>query len=61
MKLTMGWPSSSPKVPSWKISTVTPRVASTESRKPRVAISGTRIERKTTISSMNASPMTTAR
>ena len=45
--------------PSWKTATVAPRVASTESRKPRVAVSGTRIERNTSISSRNASPTTT--
>ena len=61
MKLTIGWPSMMPNAPSWKTATVAPRVASTESRKPRVAVSGTRIERKTIISRMNASPITTAR
>ncbi len=60
-KLTIGCPSKIPNAPSWKIATVAPRVARTESRKPRVAVSGTRIERKTTISSRNASPMTIAR
>ena len=34
MKLTIGWPSIRPNAPSWKTSTVAPRVASTESRKP---------------------------
>ena len=61
MKLTIGWPSISPKAPSWKTATVAPRVASTDSRKPRVAVSGTRIERNTIISRRNASPITTAR
>ena len=61
MKLTIGCPSIRPNAPSWKTATVAPRVASTESRKPNVAVSGTRIERKTSISSRNASPITTAR
>ncbi len=61
MKLTMGCPSTIPNMPSWKTATVTPSVASTESRKPRVAVSGTRIERKTIISSTKARPTTTAR
>ena len=61
MKLTIGCPSTIPNMPSWKTATVTPRVASTESRKPEVAVSGTRIDRKTTISRTNASPTTTAR
>ena len=61
MKLTIGWPSIRPNAPSWKTATVAPRVASTESRKPNVAVSGTRIERNTSISSRNASPMTTPR
>ena len=56
MKLTSGWPSTNPPQPSWKTATVAPRVASTESRKPRVAVSGTRIERKTIISRMKARP-----
>ena len=61
MKLTIGWPSIRPNAPSWKTATVAPRVASTERRKPKVAVSGTRSERKTSISSMNARPMTIAR
>ncbi len=61
MKLTIGWPSIRPNAPSWNTATVTPSVASTDSRKPKVAVSGTRIERKTTMSSRNASPITTAR
>ena len=61
MKLTIGWPSIRPSAPFWKTATVAPRVASTESRNPSVAVSGTRIERNTSISSRNASPMTTAR
>ena len=50
-----------PNMPSWKIATVAPSVASTESRKPSVAVSGTRIERKTIISRRNARPTTIAR
>jgi hypothetical protein len=61
MKLTIGWPSISPKAPSWKTATVAPSVASTESRNPKVAVSGTRTERKTIISSTKARPMTMAR
>ena len=61
MKLTIGCPCIRPKVPSWKISTVAPRVASTLNRNPMVAVSGTRIERKTIISRRNASPITMAR
>ncbi len=61
MKLTIGCGSKMPNVPCWKIATVAPRVASTDSRKPRVAVSGTRIERKTTIRSRNARPITIAR
>ena len=61
MKLTIGCGSTRPNMPSWKTATVAPRVASTENRKPSVAVSGTSTERKTTMSSRNARPMTTAR
>ena len=61
MKDTSGAPSTMPNIPSWKTSTVAPSVASTDSRNPSVAVSGTRIDRNTSMSSRNASPMTTAR
>ena len=61
MKETNGDGSIRPKVPSWKISTVAPSVARTESRNPNVAVSGTRIDRKTSISKTKANPITTAR
>ena len=48
------------RLPSWKIQTTMPSEAAIESRKPKAALSGTRIERKTTISSSSARPMTTA-
>ena len=61
MKLMIGAGSKRPKSPSWKTRTVRPRVASTESRKPIVAVSGTSTERNTIMSRMNASPTTMAR
>ena len=54
-------PNSEPSQPHWKTATTAPRAATTESRKPRAAFSGTRTERKTTIRSRNASPTTSAR
>ena len=47
--------------PHWKTATTAPSAATTESRKPSAALSGTRTERKTTISSRNARPTTSAR
>ena len=61
MKLTIGWPGKIPNRPSWKIATVAPSVAITDSRKPSVAVSGTSSERKTMTSSTKARPMTIAR
>ncbi|SLH63994.1 Uncharacterised protein [Mycobacteroides abscessus subsp. abscessus] len=61
-KLTSGCGSSiRPSAPSWKISTVAPKVAAIDSRKPSAAVSGTRIERNTRISSRKAAPATIAR
>ncbi len=54
-------PKSEPSQPHWKTATTAPRAATTESRKPRAALSGTSSERKTTISSRKASPTTSAR
>ena len=52
--------SMSPNMPSWKMATVTPNVAAMDRPKPSAAISGTQIERNTSISTMNASPRTMA-
>ena len=62
MKLTIGWPSTSPNMPSWKTATVDAERGEHRQQEARGwRSSGTRIERKTTISSTNASPTTTAR
>ncbi len=51
-------PSRSPSQPHWNTATTAPNVAPTEPRKPSVAESGTRSDRNTIISRMNASPTT---
>ncbi len=54
-------PNTAPPQPHWYTATTAPREASTESRKPRVAITGTRIERNTMSSSRMELTMTTPR
>jgi hypothetical protein len=64
-KLMMGpvWstPSRSAAQPHWKTATTAPNVAAMLSRKPAAALTGTRIDRNTSISRNSASPTTTAR
>ena len=50
----------SARLPSWKIQTVRPIEAAMLSRKPSAALTGTRIDRKTIVSSSRARPTTTA-
>jgi len=52
--------SSDPSHPHWKIATMTPKDAVTESRKPRAALSGTSTDRNTIISSTMDRPTTIA-
>ncbi|GAA0991233.1 hypothetical protein GCM10009555_078210 [Acrocarpospora macrocephala] len=47
--------------PHWKTATTAPSEASTDSRKPKTALSGTITERKITSSSRKARPSTIAR
>ena len=47
-------------MPSWNTQTTGPSDAAMLSRKPPAALSGMSIDRNTTISSMSASPTTTA-
>jgi hypothetical protein len=54
-------PTRSAPQPHWKTATSTPKAAPTDSRKPSAALTGTRIERKTTSSRSTARPMTTVR
>ncbi len=54
-------PKRSASQPHWKTATTAPSAPSTDSRKPSAALSGTRIERKTTISSRKARPTTSSR
>ncbi len=54
-------PKRSPRKPIWKIAVMPPKAASSESTKPRVAVSGTRIERKTRIRIRSDSPTTSPR
>ena len=52
-------PNSEAKLPSWKISVTTPNAPAIESRLKMPALTGIRIERKTTASSSSESPTTT--
>ena len=54
-------PKTPARCPSWKIAVIPPKVASSESTKPSVAVSGTRIERKTTTRINIESPTTSTR
>ena len=54
-------PNRAPPQPHWYTATTAPRDASTESRKPRVAITGTSTERNTMSSSSSEMSMTTPR
>ena len=56
----VGTPSRSPNQPHWKTATTAPNEAATDSRKPSAALTGTRIERKTSSSRTRASPTTTS-
>ncbi len=64
-KLRMGpgscTPNTAPPQPHWYTATTAPKAASTESRKPSVAITGTRMERKTMSSNNSEMTNTTPR
>src|SRR5665811_474147 len=61
-RLTIAEGCSTPKTPAnqphWNTATTAPNVAATLSRNPRVAVSGTMIDRNTNMRSRNASPTT---
>ncbi|MNL06003.1 hypothetical protein D3C87_1266220 [compost metagenome] len=62
IKLTIGpGASASPNHPHWKTATSAPNIASTDNKKPSVALIGTRIDRNAIISNTNDKPTTTAR
>ncbi len=63
LMIGLGWstPKTSASQPHWKTATTAPSAADTESRKPSAAFSGTRIERKTSISRRKAKPTTVPR
>lgn len=62
MKLTIGAGAAAiPNQPHWKTATSAPNIAETDSRYPRVALIGTKIERKAKTSNTIDSPTTTDR